>query len=281
MVIATRWLVVGPMLLASGAVACGRTDLTPGPLDAANGEPHPQPAADAAPVPDLAPLSGPDLARSSNPNGMLCGNGRLDPIETCDDGNTDPGDGCSDICGIEPGFHCVIPGKRCAPICGDRMMVGLETCDDGNAMGGDGCSEICVTEACWDCSSGFCLPRPGGSDDGNCQNQPVASCGNGHIEGAEECDDGAENSDDSYGGCSMRCHHIGCGDGLTNGPEQCDLGMAENRAVYAAATECTRICTIPHYCGDNIVDSDWGEQCDLGALNGKSMCTQFCTIVLP
>ncbi len=38
-----------------------------------------------------------------------CGNGLLDPGETCDDGNTVPGDGCSDTCQVEPGWECTDP----------------------------------------------------------------------------------------------------------------------------------------------------------------------------
>jgi cysteine-rich repeat protein len=35
-----------------------------------------------------------------------CGNGTIDGGETCDDGNTAGGDGCSPACQIEPGWYC-------------------------------------------------------------------------------------------------------------------------------------------------------------------------------
>jgi cysteine-rich repeat protein len=38
-----------------------------------------------------------------------CGNARLDMGETCDDGNTADGDGCSRDCRTEPGYRCVEP----------------------------------------------------------------------------------------------------------------------------------------------------------------------------
>lgn len=50
---------------------------------------------------------GPDC---SCPN---CGNGVLDPAEECDDGDTDPGDGCNAVCGIEAGYHCVLQPSQC------------------------------------------------------------------------------------------------------------------------------------------------------------------------
>ena len=36
----------------------------------------------------------------------LCGTGSIEPTETCDDGGTVGGDGCSDLCEIEPGYFC-------------------------------------------------------------------------------------------------------------------------------------------------------------------------------
>ncbi len=43
----------------------------------------------------------------------ICGDGIVEPGETCDDGNTIPGDGCSAICQIEPGYTCPTAGKPC------------------------------------------------------------------------------------------------------------------------------------------------------------------------
>jgi cysteine-rich repeat protein len=41
--------------------------------------------------------------------GTHCGNSLLDIGESCDDGNTDPGDGCSAICRVEQGWFCTDP----------------------------------------------------------------------------------------------------------------------------------------------------------------------------
>ncbi len=329
---AKRWLGFGHLLLASSALACGRTDLALTTSAGASGNPARQP--DAAAAPDLAPLSSPDLAPPLGPDlapdlrNPNCGNGRFDPGEECDDGNTlagdgcdsncrvecdwspcpgpayplpvvcgdlvvgpgeecddgniNPGDGCSDVCKVEPGFRCAVPGRRCAPICGDRMIVGMETCDDGNSVSGDGCSEFCLTEDCWDCSSGVCLPRPPVVDGGNCHGLPGAWCGDGKLQGAEECDEGAQNSDLAYGGCSTHCHYLLCGDGIVSEPEECDLGLAKNTAVYGDRTGCTNGCTVPHYCGDGYVDTDHREECDLGtAGNTSSYCTPDCHVWLP
>jgi cysteine-rich repeat protein len=64
----------------------------------------------------------------------VCGDGNLEnPPETCDDGNTVSGDGCSSNCLIEK--------------CGDSVLTpDTEECDDGNTVDGDGCSATCTCE---------------------------------------------------------------------------------------------------------------------------------------
>ena len=44
---------------------------------------------------------------------VACGNGAVTGIETCDDGNTTAGDGCSATCQIESGWVCSTPGSPC------------------------------------------------------------------------------------------------------------------------------------------------------------------------
>jgi cysteine-rich repeat protein len=184
----------------------------------------------------------------------------LSSNETCDDGNTMSGDGCSSDCQtVEPGWHCRVPGALCVPICGDGILKGGETCDDGNTLNGDGCSMYCLTEP-------GCSGVDGGIDSG-CQ-QPY--CGDGILSGAEECDRGALNSDTEYGGCTTRCFAGPfCGDGMVNGPEECDLG-AQNGTAYGPGG-CTLGCTKTHYCGDGFMDSNLGEECDLGDRNGLKL----------
>ncbi len=48
----------------------------------------------------------------------------------------------------------------------------------------------------------------------------VQLCGNGMVDGAEECDDGNRTADD---GCSATCA-LECGDGVVGGAEECDDG---------------------------------------------------------
>lgn len=87
----------------------------------------------------------------------VCGNGKKEEGETCDDGNKISGDGCSSICKIEP------------PVCGNGRLEKDEECDDGNKTSWDGCSSKCKIE-------------------------PV--CGNHKVEKGEQCDDGNKKSGD-------------------------------------------------------------------------------------
>lgn len=61
--------------------------------------------------------------------GGRCGNGTLEPDETCDDGNLTSGDGCD---------------ANCTPTaCGNGIITAGEGCDDGNVVDGDCCSGAC------------------------------------------------------------------------------------------------------------------------------------------
>jgi len=199
-----------------------------------------------------------------------CGNGIQTFDEECDDGNVASGDGCSASCQVEPGWRCVVPGRLCVPICGDGRMVGWETCDDGNTVSGDGCAYNCLVEPCSDCSTGLCIHRSCG-DGGQDAQEAGYRCGDGILSPGEECDDGDQNSDEQYGGCTTQClFGPFCGDGVVNGGwEQCDLGR--RNGLEPGPGGCTIGCTKTHYCGDNIVDTDRGEQCDLGDLNGVKL----------
>jgi hypothetical protein len=113
-------------------------------------------------------------------------------------------------------------------------------------------------------------------------------CGDGVVSGGEECDCGTDpknlpsgclgvNNDTLYGGCTTTCTWGPfCGDGITNGPEQCDEGKKNGDSG------CTVGCTAPHYCGDGIVDTNQGEQCDLGSNNGQpnQPCDSTCQYII-
>jgi cysteine-rich repeat protein len=84
----------------------------------------------------------------------------------------------------------------------------------------------------------------------------TAVCGDGIVDPGEECDDG--NTDDCDG-CSNHCTLVtGCGDSVVCGAEQCDDGNT------TSCDGCSSTCTTESglLCGDGIVNTTCGEQCD-------------------
>ncbi len=89
-------------------------------------------------------------------------------------------------------------------------------------------------------------------------------CGNGVMDGEEECDDGVTGNDDSRF-CKADCTLNICGDGdLFVGWELCDEGTA-NSDEYGSL--CGAQCKPASRCGDHIVQPAF-ETCDLGLDNG-------------
>ncbi len=127
---------------------------------------------------------------------LSCGNGGVDPGETCDDGNFLSGDGCDTNCSatacgngvLTPGEACddgnLLPGDGCSAqcglegLCGDGIQAPFELCDDGNAMSGDGCDANCTP----------------------------TGCGNSIVTQGETCDRGLLNGTDLC--CSISCQAV-------------------------------------------------------------------------
>jgi fibro-slime domain-containing protein len=105
-------------------------------------------------------------------------------------------------------------------------------------------------------------------------------CGDGVVNGIEVCDNGVDNNDSAYGGCTTQCT-LGpfCGDGTVDsaGGEECDDGT--NQTGYGQKG-CAPGCRAVPYCGDGKVDSVFGEACDNGALNGQSACDERCQNII-
>jgi cysteine-rich repeat protein len=86
----------------------------------------------------------------------VCGDGVIEIPEQCDDGNTNPGDGCSATCTEEDGYHCVGEPSECFPLCIDGILDGYETDVD---CGGPECPQCGFGKNCngvSDCSTYAC-----------------------------------------------------------------------------------------------------------------------------
>ena len=93
---------------------------------------------------------------------------------------------------------------------------------------------------------------------------PPANCGNGSIDGGEECDDGNTQNND---GCSSVCLDEVCGDATQQLGEECDDGNVVD------GDGCTSICE-EEVCGDSTLNV--GEECDDGNLVNEDGCSSAC-----
>ncbi|WAS93589.1 DUF4215 domain-containing protein [Nannocystis punicea] len=93
-----------------------------------------------------------------------------------------------------------------------------------------------------------------------------AMCGNGEVEGGEECDDG---NDDNTDACLINCIDAFCGDDFVQaGVEECDDGDQLD------TNDCTAACKKP-YCGDGF-EHEGVEECDDGNDVDTDDCTSDC-----
>ena len=129
------------------------------------------------------------LVQASQPLASVCGNGLVEEGETCDDADTDSGDGCSATCAIEPGYSCHDAPSICSAGCGNGTLGEGEQCDDADTDSGDGCSATCTVEPGYVCA---------GTPLSTC----TVTCGDGIKATSEACDDGNRTNGD---GCSSTC----------------------------------------------------------------------------
>jgi len=101
-----------------------------------------------------APPAVPDPSKPATCHRTVCGDGRKEGTEACDDSNTVDGDGCSGGCSFEPDCS----SGACTSRCGDAVKLDPEACDDGNTKDGDGCSHDCELETGFTCTDAPASP---------------------------------------------------------------------------------------------------------------------------
>lgn len=100
------------------------------------------------------------------------------------------------------------------------------------------------------------------------------TCGDGYPLGAEECDEGDNNADS--GECTLACAINVCGDGKKGPDEACDDGNALDDDACLSSCEKAS-------CGDGIKQPVIGEVCDGGPDNGlvPGGCAENCKQLIP
>jgi cysteine-rich repeat protein len=101
-------------------------------------------------------------------------------------------------------------------------------------------------------------------------------CGDGIVSSVEACDDGV--NDGSYGGCTPDCQFGPyCGDGIVQAQfgEICDDGLNLGGDASACAPGCQATGAA---CGDGVLQPSNGEQCDDGNTADGDGCSSDCLI---
>ena len=167
------------------------------------------------------------------------------------------------------------------------------TCDDGNACNGD---EVCTV-------GGECVPTRPPADGTPCE-RPAGpghvvpghcfmelcrpdTCGNTVIDSGEDCDDGnLVNGDGCEGDCTFSCGFSDeCDDGdPCNGVEACTGHRCQAGAAQPDGTPCgdDLVCVaatcVSGGCGDGVLDTTAGEECDDGNDVTGDGCNPDCTL---
>ncbi|CAD8055706.1 unnamed protein product [Paramecium primaurelia] len=214
----------------------------------------------------------------------ICGDGLQVGIEECDDGNDIPYDGCFEcksqceeacvLCEAGKCLDCAFGWKlnaqnRCETYCGDGYVIPqYEDCDDGNLIPYDGCYECnyqCV-QFCTNCQKGICYECnvPGWQI---LEFQCIPICGDGVINGNEQCDDGNLIEAD---GCNNKCEfqcHAAC--------LLCEKGICLECDAYQGFSEYLNQCASK--CGDGLWEP-LTEQCDDANNIDFDGCSKDCKI---
>jgi cysteine-rich repeat protein len=193
----------------------------------------------------------------------MCGNGMVEPGETCDLGtsNGTMGSGCKANCTYE----CV----NAAADCPATTFCNMNTCNTAHA-----CAAVADTA-----KNGMTCGTNLVCNNGNCV-APTAVCGNGVKEAGEACDFGTGNgSNTGCTNCQFSCTLLpdSCNDANPcNGVETCTTVTVNNQAgqkcnataAPAAGTTCAtgKICLsqlcVTSTCGDGFLSTVNGEQCE-------------------
>jgi cysteine-rich repeat protein len=134
-------------------------------------------------------------------------------LPTCGDGILDPGETCD-----PPGLPQPPNGNDCQPsctYCGDGITQAPEQCDDGNSDGGDGCRNDCTIPVCGDGildPGETCEPpgSPAGPHGYPCR-MDCTVCGDAVTQPGGSCDDGNTVDADACSNlCTTGLNHFVC-----------------------------------------------------------------------
>lgn len=222
-------------------------------------------------------------------DGVLCGNNDVEANESCDDGNTANGDGCSALCQTEYcgdgitnntdevcdegqsngsvcspayGNQCTYCSSECEEVtltgdfCGDNQKNGNEQCDGTDGVGDHQvCSETCTLT-----NLPYCGDEVVNQQSEQCDwDSPQACTTQSGYAGTQTCN--MDPQVDAQMCTWMSCEPTEyCGDGIKNGPEACDgTDGISDPANYS----CTRTCDLQQLTGTLTICKDHADKSPL------------------
>lgn len=202
-------------------------------------------------------------------DGLICGNGVVDPGEQCDDGNTVSGDCCSVSCeSVAAGMACPDDGDQCtAGSCdgfGGCVHEPLDgtACDDGVFCNG---TELCGLGVCGQSSGDPC------EEGGVCNDACDESADHCFVPAGTACpDDGnicTTDVCDGVGVCGLT-NQLPCDDGsFCNGADFCGAGACSVHLgdPCAAGGDCADTC--------NEADDNCFDPAGAGCISDGNSCT--------
>jgi hypothetical protein len=166
----------------------------------------------------------------------VCGDGTIDPGETCDDGtaNGDTTCGCQADCTLPSAGTSCADGEFCN---GDETCDGAGTCQPGTVVDcSDGIS--CTDDSCNEVSD-TCLNTPNNAncaDDGQfCNGVEVCNLFTDCTSQGDPCAPGTTCNEDTDT-CAQQAQ---CGDGVIDSGEDCDEGSANGSTPCGCQADCT------------------------------------------
>lgn len=207
---------------------------------------------------------------------MTCGNGVVEGVEQCDDGESNgaPDARCTTQCiwtclddswctdnepcnGAETCVdHACVRGtdeqdgtscgtdKLCRngactdAVCGDGFVTAPEECDDANSTAGDGCENDCTFSCVSTDSTRNCTPADACAGQGTCDDATHTCTPGTPLGDNTPCDSGGY----CKGGT---CTQPMCGNGMTEPGEDCDLGTANGTTGSGCKADCSFECVTP------------------------------------
>ena len=190
-----------------------------------------------------------------------CPDGVVDEGEECDDGNTNNNDACTNTCRDAECGDNLLWTAQCTGVQCEECDGNTQMCVANNYNGFQTCTSTCTFGAC----------------------TATEWCGDGIVNGNEQCDLGSNNGvvcNAPYGGscnyCTAQCNSGSvqggyCGDGMVNGNEVCD-GNTQSCTIGGSTS------TVPPNSGTVVVVSGQAiNSLTVGDADGIQECNNECT----